>query len=260
MAVIPSPKPHVFVIPGAYHPGSVFNLFIQSLEAAGFSAETTTNRSAGNAGITVQDDVAHVQSLLIPQIDAGKDIVVVAHSYGGVVGSGVIAGLDKRGREARGLKGGVVGIICIAALMTLPDKSLFEMRGGEGMWSPWVDTSKLEAEGVTYTKNEIETFYHDVSPELAKTIIPTLTSQSAMSVQSRPAAVGWLDNVYDGRRAYIRCLQDGALPLAAQDGMLALSGVEWIIKSLEASHSPYLSMPDELTSVVAEIIAEFAKS
>ncbi|PKK52819.1 hypothetical protein CI102_1816 [Trichoderma harzianum] len=254
MAVIPPPKPHVFVIPGAYHPGSAFNLFIQSLEAAGFSAETTTNRSAGNAGITVQDDIAHVQSLLIPQIDEGKDIVVVAHSYGGVVGSGVIAGLDKRGREARGLKGGIIGIICIAALMTAPEKSILEMRGG-GAWSPW-----LESEGVTYTRNEIETFYHDVSPELAKTMIASLTSQSALSVQSKPAAVGWLDNVYDGRRAYIRCLQDGALPLAAQDGLLAQSGVEWIIRSLEASHSPYLSMPDELTSVVAEIIAEFAKS
>ncbi|QYS93741.1 Prolyl aminopeptidase [Trichoderma simmonsii] len=259
MAVVPSSKPHIFVIPGAYHPGSAFNLFIQSLEAAGFSAETTTNRSAGNAGITVQDDIEHVQSLLIPQIDEGKDIVVVAHSYGGVVGSGVIAGLDKRGREARGLKGGIIGIICIAALMTAPEKSILEMRGG-GAWSPWVDTSKLESEGVTYTRNQIETFYHDVSPELAKTMIASLTSQSGLSVQSKPDAIGWLDGVYDGRRAYIRCLQDGALPLAAQDGLLAQSGVEWIIRSLEASHSPYLSMPDELTSVVAEIITEFAKS
>ncbi|KAM6482564.1 hypothetical protein HDV62DRAFT_390592 [Trichoderma sp. SZMC 28011] len=259
MAVVPSSKPHIFVIPGAYHPGSTFSLFIQSLEAAGFSAETTTNRSAGNAGITVQDDVAHVQSLLIPQIDEGKDIVVVAHSYGGVVGSGVIAGLDKRGREARGLKGGIIGIICIAALMTKPEKSILESRGG-GEWSPWVDTSRLESEGVTYTRNQIETFYHDVSPELAKAMIASLTSQSGLSVQSKPAAIGWLDNVYDGRRAYIRCLQDGALPLAAQDGLLAQSGVEWIIRSLEASHSPYLSMPDELTSVVAEIITEFAKS
>lgn len=106
----------------------------------------------------------------------------------------------------------------------------------------------------------METFYHDVSPELAKTMIASLTSQSGLSVQSKPAAIGWLDGVYDGRRAYIRCLQDGALPLAAQDGLLAQSGVEWIIRSLEASHSPYLSMPDELTGVVAEIISEFAKS
>src|SRR5262245_16102923 len=107
MAVTAPPKPHIFIIPGAFHPGSVFNLFIKSLEAAGFSAETTTNRSLGNAGITVQDDVTHVQSLITPHIEEGKDVVVVAHSYGGIVGAGVIAGLDKRGREARGLKGGV---------------------------------------------------------------------------------------------------------------------------------------------------------
>ncbi|KAL7937858.1 hypothetical protein V8C35DRAFT_290112 [Trichoderma chlorosporum] len=257
MAVTPSTKPHIFIIPGAYHPGSVMNLFIKSLESIGFSAEAITNRSAGNAGITVQDDVAHARAILVPQIDEGKDIVVVAHSFGGVVGAGAIAGLDKRGREARGLKGGIVGMICLAALMTTPEQSLFEMRGGQ--WSTWVDTDKIETEGVTYARNQIETFFHDVSPELAKSVVATLTSQSAQSFLSKPAAIGWADKAYDGRRAYVRCVQDGALPIAAQDGLVAQSGVEWIIKSLESSHSPFLSMPDELAGVVAEIVAEFAE-
>ncbi|UKZ73737.1 hypothetical protein TrVFT333_001387 [Trichoderma virens FT-333] len=223
MAAIPPPKPHIFVIPGAYHPGSVMNLFIKSLEAAGFSAETTTNPSAGTSGATTQEDIANVQALLAPHIAEGKDIVVVAHSYGGVIASGVIAGLDKRGREAQGLKG-------------------------------------LETEGVTYARNHIEVFYHDVSPELAKSVIASLKPQSALSVKTKFDTVGWLDKTYDGRRAYIRCLQDHALPLMIQDGMVAGSGVEWITKSLESSHSPFLSMPDELTRVVAEIVAEFAQN
>ncbi|KAL7950076.1 hypothetical protein V8C42DRAFT_309416 [Trichoderma barbatum] len=260
MAVVPSPKPHIFIIPGAYHPGSVMELFIKSLETAEFTAESTTNRSAGNPGITVQDDVAHVHSIIVPQIEEGKDIVIVAHSYGGVVGSGVIAGLDKKGREARGLKGGIVGIICVSGLMTTPEQSVLERVNGR--WSPWIDTTKVEAEGVTYTSksNEIATFYQDVPAELAKSVIASLKSQSALSVQSRPATIGWLDKIYNGRRAYIRCLQDAALPLAVQDGFLAQSGVEWVTRDIDSSHSPYLSMPDELTRVVADIVDEFAKN
>ncbi|EHK22132.1 uncharacterized protein TRIVIDRAFT_29562 [Trichoderma virens Gv29-8] len=253
MAEIPPPKPQVFIIPGAYHPGSVMNLFIKSLKAAGFSAETTTNPSAGTAGATTQEDIANVRALLTPHIAEGKDIVVVAHSYGGVIASGVIAGLDKRGREAQGLRGGIVGVICLAALLNAPGLSIFEMMGGK--WSDW-----LETEGITYARNHIEVFYHDVSPELAKSVIASLKPQSALSVKTKFDTIGWLDKTYDGRRAYIRCLQDHALPLAIQDGMVAGSGVEWITKSLESSHSPFLSMPDELTRVVAEIVAEFAQN
>lgn len=83
---------------------------------------------------------------------------------------------------------------------------------------------------------------------------------SELALKTASSAVGWNDKVYDGRRAYIRCLQDKALPIGIQDHLISRSEVEWVVKSLDSSHSPFLSMPGELTRVVEEIVEEFVKS
>ncbi len=72
-----------------------------------------------------------------------------------------------------------------------------------------------------------------------------------------PAAIGWRDGGYDGRRAYIRCLQDRALLPAVQDLFINRSGVSWVVKDLDTSHSPFMSAPDDLVKVTEEIFAEF---
>ncbi len=67
--------------------------------------------------------------------------------------------------------------------------------------------------------------------------------------------IGWRE--YDGSRAYIRCLQDKVIPLSMQDALISRTGVSWIVKDIDSSHSPFMSMPDELSTLVEGIIAEF---
>ncbi|RFU75229.1 alpha beta hydrolase family domain-containing [Trichoderma arundinaceum] len=258
MAVISSPKPHIFVIPGAWHPASCMDDFLKSLEAAGFSAQAISLRSVGNRDVTVQDDEAQVKAVVTPLIDAGEDIVIVAHSYGGVVGTGVIAGLDKRSRDAQGLKGGILGIIYLASFMPLEGETLYGLAGGK--WLPYIVADNAETEGVTYTQGQKEVFYNDCSAEVAERAIASLKGHSVQGVRTSPSVIGWKDMAYNGRRGYIRCLQDNALPIKMQDQLLDRSGVEWVVRTLDASHSPFLSMPDELTGVVAEMTVEFAKN
>lgn len=68
----------------------------------------------------------------------------------------------------------------------------------------------------------------------------------------------WKDDGYNGRRAYVRCLQDIAIPIAVQDHFVERSGVDWIVKTLDASHSPFLSMPDVVAADVGDIVGRFA--
>ncbi|KAK4077100.1 uncharacterized protein Triagg1_4067 [Trichoderma aggressivum f. europaeum] len=258
-AVSSSPKPHILIIPGAWYPASNLDTFIESLEAAGYSAEAFSLLSFDTAGVSVQDDEEQVKASLTSLVDNGKSVIIVAHSYGGLVASGVIAspGLDKRTRELQGSKGGVVGIVYLAAIIPAQDEGILQLVGGK--WLEYIDDTKAEAECLLYTFNPTETFHHDCSAELASSVTKTLLPHSELALKTAPSAVGWKDEAYDGRRAYIRCLQDKALPIGIQEHLVARSEVEWVVKTLDSSHSPFLSMPGELTRVLEEIVEEFAK-
>lgn len=77
---------------------------------------------------------------------------------------------------------------------------------------------------------------------------------------SLPSSIGWKHKAYDGRRAYIRTLRDNALTVKYQDELIARSGVEWLVKSVDASHSSFLSRTDEVVGLVTELAVEFAKN
>ena len=69
-------------------------------------------------------------------------------------------------------------------------------------------------------------------------------SDVARSSEQAAAIASCLSDSYlfTGRLAYIRTINDKAVPVVAQDAMLAGSGIQWITWSLSSSHSLQLSM------------------
>lgn len=67
----------------------------------------------------------------------------------------------------------------------------------------------------------------------------------------------WDSDDYKGRVAFIRTVNDAAIPLAVQQMMLDGTGVDWIVKNIESGHSPQLSRPEELTEMVNELAQAF---
>jgi len=63
--------------------------------------------------------------------------VLLCHSYGGVVGSCAVEGLDLASRQKANKKGGVIMVIYLSAFMIPKGKSLLEMLGGQPL--PWMD-------------------------------------------------------------------------------------------------------------------------
>lgn len=104
--------------------------FAKTLEAAGFPTTVVPTRSVGTRDVTVQDDETQSKALLQPLLDEGKDVIVLGHSYGGFVITGLIAGLDKKSREAQGLNGGIIGVVYLAAFVPIEGETTFEMAGG----------------------------------------------------------------------------------------------------------------------------------
>lgn len=57
-------------------------------------------------------------------IDAGKDVLIVAHSYGGITGGAAAFNLSKTTQAERGAKAGVLGLVYMAAMILPEHESL----------------------------------------------------------------------------------------------------------------------------------------
>jgi hypothetical protein len=78
------------------------------------------------------EDAECIRSELTELIDAkSKDVVVLAHSYGGMVASQAIdSDFGKKVRESHGKSGGVVRIVYMCAFIVLKGESLGSALGG----------------------------------------------------------------------------------------------------------------------------------
>jgi pimeloyl-ACP methyl ester carboxylesterase len=99
-------------------------------------------------------------------------------------------------------------------------------------------------------------FYGDVSePEFARAVARLHCDESNAGAlapsQITPAGFGTVP------RHYIRCTQDRAIPLSAQDHMIATVdagiGGKTVTHTLQSSHSPFLSQPATLSQILIDI-------
>ncbi len=137
-------KPTIVLIPGAWHSPSHYHELILRLHKAGYATQClrlpSVNPDPGTAEqADVANDIAFTrEKILLPLVDeAGEDVVVVMHSYGGIPGSGAARGLSKVERRSRGLQGGVVGLVFIAAFPAKEGQSLVSLAAPlDGEQSP----------------------------------------------------------------------------------------------------------------------------
>lgn len=81
-------------------------------------------------------DVNATTEILDPLLDAGKDVVILCHSLGGLIAANAIEGRDIASRSADGLDGGVIQLIYLAAFMAPEGYSLYNLMGND--WFDWM--------------------------------------------------------------------------------------------------------------------------
>ena len=128
-------RPTVFIVPGAWHRPSAYSQLATQLETAGFPTITVQNPSLNSAdplAATCGCDAEGVREKLISLIEPdGKDILVLAHSYGGIPAGGAARGLSKTSRVRDGKSGGVIGLIYMCAHLVPEGTTVLEYLGIE---------------------------------------------------------------------------------------------------------------------------------
>lgn len=132
-------KPHIVLVPGAWHDPSSMASVTSLLTRAGYTVHARQMPAVGssNPPKDLSEDVAALRAMVDDALATGADVVVICHSWGGMVTGSALTGYSKSARERNGQKGGVVRVGYLAAFMVPVGMSLKDAIGGT--WPVWFD-------------------------------------------------------------------------------------------------------------------------
>ena len=220
-ADVPSGMTAVLLVPGSWHGAWCWDDVLDRLTAAGVVARAIDLPSNDGAS-GLADDAAAVRGALA---ELGEPAVVVGHSYGGVAISEGAAG--------------AAGLVYLCAFMLDRGEALLDAM--QHQLPDWIDLDE-QAGSQLATRTE-EVLYGDCTPAIAAAAGARLTRQSVAAIATPQSAAAWQETP----STYVICEQDRAVPPPAQEAMSARAGT---VHRLSASHSPFLSRPDEVAEIV----------
>ncbi|KAK4865957.1 hypothetical protein LT330_008697 [Penicillium expansum] len=146
--------PSVVLVPGAWTAPKAYHKLIDALKAKAFKVHCPalpTNNGQRPPNSTVNADMQTVRETVKPLVDAGQEVIMLIHSYGGIAGTSAIRNLTRKDRQTGNLPGGVVSLIYAAAFIltegqtiqivvqavTLPGRSsLVKFSSDNSTWFP----------------------------------------------------------------------------------------------------------------------------
>lgn len=227
----PVPTPTIVFVHGAWHGSWVWTHTLRHL--ADLNTTTVDLPSSGSDPAELGDLRDDTRALRAAVADIDGPVVVVAHSYGGVVASEALADCPN-----------VQQIVFLAALALDEGESVYAIAGRqpEDWWDVHLD------EGYVDTRTP-EAFYTDCTPKQAREAIARITHQSWASLRDEVTYPAWRHIP----STYVICTEDEALPPASQ-AVFSARATE--VRRLHSDHSPMISQPDVLADLLRSVITD----
>jgi hypothetical protein len=126
----------VFVL-GSWHLPIFFDEVRNRLTTLGYNSVAVPHPSMGAlAGVKdLTDDIATLRATIEECSSEGKRVVLVVHSYGGLVASGAAEGMGLKERKVEDKKGGIIMILYFAAFIIPKGSTMLDALGGKLL--PW---------------------------------------------------------------------------------------------------------------------------
>ncbi|KUM61438.1 hypothetical protein ACN42_g5680 [Penicillium freii] len=247
--------PNVVLVPGAWTAPKAYHKLIDALEAKTFKVHCPalpTNNGQQPPNSTVDEDIQAVRDTVQPLVDAGQEVIMLMHSYGGIAGTNGIRDLTRKDRQARNLPGGVVSLIYAAAFMLSEGQTIrtvvqaVKLPGRSSL-------VKFSSDNTTWFPiDPVWLLYNGLTPEDQEEQVKLLKWGNAEILTKHTTYAAWKDVP----TLYIRSLEDRWLPPAFQDFCLqnaADAGAPVRIAALDSGHSPYVNFAAELAQMTYEV-------
>lgn len=246
-------KPAIVLVHGAWHVPKHYSEFIQQLQRAGFDAfcpllPTCDEKKKFEADLF--QDAQVIRDQIMALIEKGRGIIMLLHSYGGAVGTEAVKGLSDKDCAARKIPGRILHLIYMCAFMLQVGESV----GGASLPRPSPDpVATDEATATTHIcEPGVPLFYADVKAEQAEKMDALRVSHSSKAMVDAVTYPAWQYTP----TTYLKTTQDRVLFPDWQGRQIKAVrdvGISLNVESFKASHSPFLSMPEDMVGVVKKI-------
>jgi pimeloyl-ACP methyl ester carboxylesterase len=141
-----SDKPVLLFVHGAWHPPKCYDAIKLALTNLNYQCIIPKLPSVGpeSHGVTWEADKTKIIETAEPFFNQGREVVLIAHSYGGIPATAATEGQGTEERAKRGLKGGFHSIIFLAAF-AIPVKGWDLITTFGGAYPPWLQAGEKYA-------------------------------------------------------------------------------------------------------------------
>ncbi|KAF4947815.1 hypothetical protein FSARC_13877 [Fusarium sarcochroum] len=223
-----SDKPVLLFVTGAWHPPKCYDGLKNAFTDLGYECVIPKLPTVGadSHGVTWEADKAKIVETAEPFFTEGREVVLVAHSYGGIPATAATQGQGTPERARVGLRGGFHSIIFLTAF-AIPNKltTMVHEQARNGVYSGCSEEaikSALEAT-LPHSQDAFETSLDFIASDIT---IP---------------------------KTYIICEKDQLLLLPLQEQLVnSTPGMK--AARLETGHSPFLEQRLETADLIVKIV------
>ncbi|KAK5624436.1 hypothetical protein RRF57_000152 [Xylaria bambusicola] len=238
-------KPVLVFCPGAWCDPGYFRYTIDILTKAGFTCLAVSLPSVGSElrpkdappiihGL--QTDAQAVRDVIIPQLDAGHNVVAVCHSYGGVVTAEAVKGLDTASRGPNATA--VIRMIYVAAIV---------LDVGGKVWPEDPPQEEFISDGDICWRNPeapgSEAWVPDFNEEQTRLLLASIRSHRRQCFYDVTTYVGWRDIP----STYVKALKDLMPDMIS--GAPEGHKFEEILE-IDAGHFCFTNAPEQVADII----------
>ncbi|MFJ8111616.1 alpha/beta fold hydrolase [Streptomyces sp. NPDC096132] len=224
-----------------------------------FDPDAVATEASPVAGVGL-DEAAELLVSQIRQVGRGGPVTVVAHSMGGTV-------LTRAAQQVPELVGHMVYLTAFMPASDVPALAYIQSADNEGeLVGPSLRADPavigalrfdLASDDAAYRQQLRQAFFGDVDPAVADAALGLLSPDAPVGI-----ALGATTLTRDGwgsiPRTYVTCAQDMAVRPAVQRRFITEADAAFpdnatSVVALDASHSPFLSMPDQVAEIVTKL-------
>lgn len=104
----------------------------------------------------------------------------------------------------------------------------------------------------------MDILYNDCDPAHSPRLDEYMNPHAMMAFETKAMAPGWADEGFNGRRVYVRTLDDCCNPSWLQDCWIEKSKVKWTVVDFKSGHMPFESQPGPLAEQVMKSVDDFS--